>query len=210
VSKRFLAASAFLALLFLAPIPLWAAATVDYQGFLYGGSFGPFAPFQPVVNGFVVAGTFAPGFNPSSIPVVYGDFAENVGSDYYAKAVADGNIRPIGPGTFTDGTGHFSGSGMTSDPTGTRIYLFGFWTPVPASSGLFSTLGTSSDASFLVPTVGGTTTVDASTANQFFFGGTHNNGISLGVLPFPEPSTFILAAVGFVTLAAFAVRKADL
>jgi PEP-CTERM motif len=207
VSTRFLAASFFLALLFLVPSPMWAAATVNYQGFLYGGSFGPFAPFQPVVNGFVVAGTFAPGFNPSSIPAVYGDFAQNVGSDYYAKAVADGNIRPIGPGTLTDGTGHFSASGMTSDPTGTRIYLFGFSTPVPSNSGAFSTLGTSSDASFLVPPGGGITTVNASMANQFVFGGTHNNGISLDVLPFPEPSTFILAGVGFVALAAFAVRR---
>jgi hypothetical protein len=182
-SARLLLVSFFVTLL-LVPSSLWAAATVNYEGYLYGANVPPFAPHQPVPNGFVIVGTLAPGFTLGQIDSLYGDSAQNVGTDYYGRAVSDGNIRPIGVGTMTDGLGHFAGTGATSDPVGTQIYLFGF-TPSAASVSL---LATSSDASYLVPASGGTTTIDATLANQFQWGSRFGNGVAMEGMPIPEPS----------------------
>src|SRR5687767_2230345 len=82
-----------------------AAEVVSYNGDLTvnGG---------PVPNGFVIAGTFAPTFDPHNYKYVYGDSSGNLLSSEYSQAVADGNFRPIGSGTTTFLDGAFAGTGF--------------------------------------------------------------------------------------------------
>ncbi|HEY4232332.1 MAG TPA: hypothetical protein VGM76_02815, partial [Lacipirellulaceae bacterium] len=137
---------------------------------------------------------FAPSFHPDNYECVYGDSACNMFSTQYSHAVADGSFLPIGAGTLTNGSGGFSGTGMTGAPVGTPIYLFLFNSPNPDAANLFA-LATSSDASYKVPVDGGSTTLSASQANSFVFGFPTGNGIRLNFFPIPEPSTFSLAAL---------------
>jgi hypothetical protein len=168
------------------------AATVNFQGYFYNG-FG-----QPAFGDRAIIGTFAPTFAPSMIACTYGDFVCNVGTNYYEKAVADGNILPIGEPAIVQANGFFIGSGQTDAPAGTKIYLFG----LPQSGGLESALATSTDPSYLVPDMGGTTNIDAALANRFTWHGNvpYANGIRYGILPFPEPTSAILALVAFAPL----------
>ena len=170
-----------------------AAATVNYQGYLYG-EFG-----SPAYGGFIIAGTFAPGFNPETIACVYGDESCNVGTEYYTLGVNDGTIRPIGDGVTTDSNGFFSGTGTTSEIAGSPIYLFGF----PPFSSAEGVVATSNHPSFLVPPTDGSTTLDASLANSFVFGYQTGNGIAVAVLPFPEPSALALVVIALGAWIAF-------
>jgi hypothetical protein len=140
----------------------------------------------------VVAGTFKPGFDLASYPCVYGDDVCNLLGGHYSAAVADGNFIPIGSGDVTDFGGGFSGSGTTSASRGTPIYLFAFETSDPDIA-FYWALATSTDPSYLVPGNVETTTLNATLADVFLFGLDHPLGIALQVVPFPEPSTILLA-----------------
>lgn len=191
--SKFLARIAWMQLSILVPIAsATAAATVNYQGLLYNTSG------SPLQGGFVIAGTFKPGFNPVDVACTYGDAFCNVGNEYYSMGVADGTIRPIGSGAFTGLGGTFSGTGITNEPAGSRIYLFGF----PAFSGYDGVLATSNDSSYVVPPTGGTTTINAALTNQFIFGQKFGDAIAVAGLPIPEPATATLAALAVFALIA--------
>ena len=167
--------------------PRGLAADVSYSGSVF---------FQgtPVVGGFVVAGTFKPGFDPLDYACVYGDIACNLEEGAYAHAVADGNFLPIGPGDLTDAIGAFSASGTTTAAAGTPLWLFAFQDN--SKDSFFQALVSSSDPSWLVPAQpSGVTQIVASAANIFVMGDSHPQGVSLTVIPFPEPSTACLAVV---------------
>jgi hypothetical protein len=187
--------TSFISILCLAPCStLFAAATVNYQGFVFTSGSTP-AAFD-----FAIAGTFTPSFDPNNYSCVYGsDNFCNMNSTQYSHAVADGNFLPIGAGTLTNASGGFDGTGTTNAPTGTPIYLFLFNNPNPDAATLFA-LATSSNPFYRVPSGGGTTTLFASQANSFVFGFPGGNGIVLNSFPIPEPSTLSLAALGFALL----------
>jgi hypothetical protein len=186
-SARFWLAASVAGLVLLSQSAIWAAVTVNFQGHLYDVNGAP------VDLGFANAVTFKPGFNPSSIACTYGDAVCNVSASYYNAAIADGNIIPVGVGVFTVGNGLFSGTGTTNAAAGTKIYLVGFKGLSPD----VNVLGTSNDASYLVPAGMGTVNIDAALANQFTFGNHFSDGIQVGRLPTPEPSTFVLGLMGF-------------
>jgi hypothetical protein len=199
VSRRFQRAGFLVVLSLMSYTTALAAATVNYEGFLYssGGA--------PVNGGFVIAGTFAPGFNVHNYFDTFGDGFGNALSDSYDRAVATGTFRPIGSGVSTI-AGFFSGTGTTNDTPGTSIYLFGF-EHSPTTS-LYQALATSSDPSYLVPTGSGITAVNASLANQFAFGKKLNGGIGLVGVPIPEPSTSALASLAAIVTGVSLRRRA--
>lgn len=184
-SKVFFIAVIAIACSVLPALPSFAAATVNFEGYIFNGSSGP------LWGGSVIAGTFAPGFNPNDIDCVYGDSYCNVGAEYYNLGVADGTIRPIGGFAFADSSGFFSGSGVTNEPAGTPSYLFGFH-PMQQYSAV---LATSGDASYLVPAMGGTTSVHTSKASSFVFGFKQGQAIAVDGTPIPEPTTLLLLLV---------------
>lgn len=146
----------------------------------------------PVANGFVIAGTFAPGFDVDSYKYVYGDESGNLlGLPHYSQAVADGNFRPIGDGALTLPDGSFAGSGSNETGVGRLVYLFAFDKPNPADSWFFAMATnpawvTGSD-SFL--------NISADEATQFPFGEKFGATLGLQIMPFPEPSSLSLAIV---------------
>jgi hypothetical protein len=174
-----------------------AAATVNFEGFLYDGFNGP------LWGGSVIAGTFAPGFDPTDIPCVYGDSSCNVGAEYYNLAVADGTIRPIGSFAIANSSGFFSGSGITNEPAGTPIYLFGF----NPSENYSAVLATSSHAAYLVPAMGGSTSIHAVQADSFIFGFKLGRGFSVDGTPIPEPTTLTLLALTALPYSLFYRRR---
>lgn len=172
-----------------------AAEVVSYNGdlTLNGG---------PVPNGFVIAGTFAPTFDPHNYKYVYGDSWGNLLSSQYSQAVSDGNFRPIGSGTTTFLDGAFAGSGFNSTGAGHPIYLFAFDHPNPDLAENFA-LATS--PSWI--TGGATLSISGADASAFVFGLKAGSTIELNGLPFPEPSSFALVATLVCVLAPRLRRK---
>lgn len=166
-----------------------ADATVSYHGYLYNQAL------TPIQGGFVIAGTFDPGFNPASYFAVYGDAFGNVAAGHYSAAVAAGTFRPVGLPVNTSASGFFSGSGTTTAAAGTSIYLVAF-PEHPDLGGTFGVLGTGIDPTFRVPDAMGSTDIDAALANQFYWGRHVNGGVGVGTLPIPEPSTLGALIVG--------------
>src|SRR5688572_17685339 len=99
---RFISSTVAFALM-LSLVCATKAATVNYSGVLTEAPF----PNGPLNDNFVIAGTFAPGFQVSQYKFAYGDPSGNLYNDHYAYAVADGNFRPIGPGTLANSQGAF-------------------------------------------------------------------------------------------------------
>ena len=167
--------------------PANAAATVDYYGQLYIGS-------GYLSGGFVVAGTFAPGFVSANYFQVYSL------SGFYSDSVADGGFRPIGSGVLTDANGFFSGSGTTNEPPGTQIYLFGFNVSNPdlATHGF---LATGSDPSFLIPADMTSTSIHPSQVSSILFGVQFGgDAIGVGPLTVAEPTSFALTLPSLLIL----------
>jgi hypothetical protein len=183
-------------------LPTWAATTVNYQGHLYD-RFG-----SPISGGVVIPVTFAAGYNPVNISCDYGDSGCNIGTEFYRLALADGKLFPVGSGASTDVLGTFSGTGTTNDPAGTRIFLVGLRDPLLLTGGGddFGALASSTSSSYQVP-VSGAANLDASLANIFIYGVAKNGGIGLDGLPIPEPCSALLAGIGFVGLAAIAMKR---
>lgn len=196
MTKRWFRVAA-LSLVLLPPTAnfVFASATVSYQGFMYDTNG------LPAVGDRAIAATFAPAFDPYDIACVYGDVVCNIDVDFFEHAVADGNIFPIGNFVTIDESGFFTGSGMTDASEGTKIYLFGL------RFALEGAIATSGHESYLVPATGGATNIDAVLANQFVFGNAFGNGISYGILPFPEPSTTTLALIGLASLLSIRRRQ---
>jgi len=178
-----------------------AQATINYQGFLYSLSG------LPVQNGRVIAGTFKPGFNVDNFTCIYGDNVCNLNDNNYTQAVADGNFIPAGAGVLTGFNGAFSGSGFSSAPAGSKVWIFGFPTSQTSPQPDYTeVLASSSDPSFIVP-AGGTATINASLANQFELGQKFSNGLQLTSIPIPEPSA---AAVLAICLLTFSIQRRPL
>lgn len=184
-----------------------ADATVSYSGTVYEYIYSP----VPYPHAFVIAGTFAPGFDYTLYTCVYGiDEVCNMNGNGFQRAVSDGNLFPIGAGTLTDANGEFSGSGMTSAAPGTPIFLFAF--DGPDSSGWIQSVAFASgtDPSFFVPAAGGSTHLDASLASLSILGGSSVfdgfDGLVLsGGLPMPEPTSVVLGL--FFTPLLFSFRR---
>jgi hypothetical protein len=192
ITLAFVSASGLIAL--SAPAS-FGAATVNYQGYVYNDVFSP----APAFNVFAVAGTFAPGFDPYDFNCYYADDDScNLFWSHYSEAVADGIFTPIGEGDLTDGSGFFSGSGTTLAAMGTPVFLFAFDTPDPNDAQNWA-LVTSSHPSFAVPANLESTTVHTAVADSVAFGYLVNGGIALNVLPFPEPSTTVLALIALAS-----------
>lgn len=165
------------------------AAKVGYMGNVFSEAG------TPVSGGFVIAGTFAPGFEPFEYNCVYGDGSCNLLSGAYDSAVADGNFIPIGPGTNTDLNGAFFAVGDTFEPAGTQLWLFAF--EDNSRDSFFQVLASSSSMGWQVPTQPtGLTLLTASDAELFVLGASHPQGVALSVIPFPEPSSWALSVLG--------------
>ena len=169
-------------------------ATVQYSGSLFD-EHG-----DPVGGGYVIVGTFAPGFDPynggneegTRYNCVYGDSVCNLNSGAYDSAVSDGNFIPIGAGTITMLQGGFFGAGTTSAPAGTPIWLFAF--EDTSRDSFFQVLATSS--TWQVPgQPPGFASLDASDADLFVMGTSHPLGVALSVIPFPEPCSLTFAVM---------------
>jgi hypothetical protein len=172
-----------------------AAEVVSYNGdlTLNGG---------PVPNGFVIAGTFAPTFDPYNYKFVYGDGSGNLLSTEYSQAVADGNFRPIGGGTTTFPDGAFAGSGFNSTGAGHPIYLFAFDHPNPDLAANFALATSPGWITGVSPL-----SITGADASNFVFGQKAGPTLGLNGLPFPEPSTFALVATLSCVLAPRLRRK---
>lgn len=184
------------------------AATVQYSGSVFF-NFG-----TPIVGGYVVAGTFAPGFDPynggqhsgTNYNCVYGDDVCNLNPGAYDAAVSDGNFIPIGTGTVTDQNGRFSTSGSTSTPAGTPIWLFAFEDNSRDSG--YQVLASSSNPAWQTPSQPtGVTTLTASDANLFVLGTSHPRGVALRGIPIPEPSSMALSVLGCLAVLVAAVQR---
>jgi len=143
----------------------------------------------PVPSGFVIAGTFAPTFDPQNYKFEYGDGFGNLLSSAYSQAVADGNFRPIGSGTTTFPDGAFSGTGFNTTGAGHLVYLFAFDHPNPDLAANFAL---ATNPAWV--TGGHTLGISGANASAFVFGNKVGPTIGLNTLPFPEPSTFTLVA----------------
>ena len=164
INLRTAIGSVFAAVILLPIAAASADATVNYHGYLYEHPQGP-----PVGGGFVVAGTFAPGFDPSSYFDLFGDEFGNVAPNHYSNAVAAGAFRPIGSPLTTSGDGFFNGSGSTTALEGSSVYLFAFRIH-PDFGDIAGVITTGSSPTFTVPAQGGSTTIDAALADVVVFG----------------------------------------
>jgi hypothetical protein len=168
------------------------AATVNYSGVLTESPF----PNGPLNDNFVIAGTFAPGFQVSQYKFAYGDPSGNLHNDHYARAVADGNFRPIGPGTLANSQGAFAGSGSTNGIDDLSIWIFMFEGQPNPSQGLFYLALVSGTGPTWKVQNDGSTNISTSTANIFVFGRAAGGGVvGLNVAPFPEPGSALLVSV---------------
>lgn len=185
---------------------------------VYSGSVGDWGYGQAIENGFVIAGTFEPGFDVSRYKFIYGmDDVGNMDSTGYSQAIVDGVFRPLGNGTHTvpNGTdddyiyphGYFSGFAATSDPDhyGSKIYLFCFNDETQGNV-LFA-IFTSTNPSWVLGSEN--RTLYASDADRFVFGskGYGDFDIELQGLPMPEPSTIVILSSGLLTLCFVAKRS---
>jgi hypothetical protein len=168
-----------------------SGATVTYHGLLWEEG--------PVQGDFVVAGTFRPGFDVSRYSYTYGDRYGNLSSDHYPRAVADGNFRPIGPGTLAGPDGAFAGSGSATGIDGLPIFLFA-GNQRDLESSFYIALATSSSPTWRVSN-DADVTLDAAAANAFVFGRKLGDRIMLDVPPFPEPGGAAGAAAAGMILA---------
>jgi len=181
-----------------------ADATVNYQGYLSQSPLG-----GPVAGGFVVAGTFAPGFNPSTYFDVFGDEYGNVALNHYSNAVAAGVFRPIGSPVTTSVAGFFNGSGSTIALEGTSVYLFAF-ARHPDFGDPEGVIASGSSPPFKVLAPAGSTSIDAALADDFVFGLHAPDGaLALGMLPIPKPNACALSAIGAATFGAFRSARRD-
>jgi len=173
---------------------------VSYSGKIYFSG-------APVVGGYVIAGTFKPGFSPSTYTYAYGDSSGNLEPMAYDRAVADGNFLPIGSGALTSFGGAFSASGTTSAVAGTPVWFFAFQDN--SRDSFFQVLASSSNASWQTPTQpDGVTSFNVNTANQFIMGAPYLDGLQLTVIPFPEPSAAAIAMLGVIGAAMWKSRQA--
>jgi hypothetical protein len=170
------------------------AAFIGYSGKVFS-EYG-----DPIQNGLVVIGNFAPAFDVSNYNCVYGDdFCNLEHGTAFDDAVADGNFFPI-DSTLTGFDGSFNGFASTSAPSGTPVWLFAFEYDQPNS--FYQVLVSSTDPSWKVPSQpSGMTSITASTANIFKFGTWHPEGVMLNVVPFPEPSSLVLLAISAAIVA---------
>lgn len=145
----------------------------------------------PVANGFVIAGTFAPTFDPFSYKYVYGDAFGNLLSSEYSRAVADGAFRPIGGGDTSSFDGTFSGVGLNTQGAGLAVYLFAFDHPDPDLAANFAL----ASAAGWITGGGSGLTLAAADASIFVFGQKAGSTIQLNVLPLPEPTSLSLAVL---------------
>jgi hypothetical protein len=176
-----------------------AAQVVNYSGTVVD----PFASFAPVANGFVIAGTFKPTFDPYQYSCVYGSDAFcNMDSTRYSQAVADGNFIPIGAGTATLSDGSFSTSGSNLQGPGQQLWLFGF---SYADPDLSNDMVLASSPSWI--TSASPLEINTSDATLFVFGSPFGTAIALnGGLPVPEPNIALLGGVA-ACVASMARRK---
>jgi hypothetical protein len=170
------------------------AASIGYSGKVFS-EYG-----VPIQNGLVVIGTFAPTFDVGNYNCVYGDgFCNLEFGTAFDSAVSDGNFFPI-DSTLTGTDGSFSGMGSTSAQAGTPLWMFAFEFDQPAS--FFQVLASSTDPSWQVPAQpSGSTVLSAASANIFKMGMSHQEGLMLTVVPFPEPSSLILLATSAAIVA---------
>jgi hypothetical protein len=167
------------------------ARPVQAQVVSYSGNLEKFG--SPVDNGFVIAGTFKPGFDVNNYNYVYGiDSFGNMETPKYAQAVSDGNFIPIGAGTLSS-LGAFSGSGTGSVGSGHQVWLFAFPQANP-DAGTEAVLAT--NPSWM--TGAGVLTISGSDATTFKFGILSGNALQVLGLPVPEPSSIALAVSVFV------------
>jgi len=179
----------------LAPcLTVCEAATINYSGNVYSESG------SPISGGYVIAGTFAPAFNPHGYSCFYGDPACNQLPGAYDMAVRDGNFFPAGTGGITDANGSFSLTGQTN-ASGMPIWLFAFEDATRDS--FFQALATSNSPDWIVQSGSAVTSLSAVQADTFVLGMDHPNGISLFVIPFPEPG--VLLSTGLIS-AALSIR----
>jgi hypothetical protein len=172
-----------------------SAATVEYSGTLFS-FFG-----TPQFGGSVRAGTFSAGNTAESWILANSDAFDNVSEHVYTAGVSSGVIVPIGPGATNQFDGTFVGLGATSAPEGSQIWLFGFESM--STSTLTQVWATGTDPSWFVPAQpDGFTTINTSTATIFKFGNDFADGIQLGIVPFPEPTSGCLAACGALAMLA--------
>jgi hypothetical protein len=165
------------------------AAEINYSGQVFNESG------LPLPGGFVIAGAFAPTFNPAGYCCFYGDPACNLDPGAYDRAVADGNFLPAGAGGFTDAAGFFSLTGTSAAQAGSPIWLFAF--EDAGRNSFTQALASSSDPDWAVPSGAGVTSIQATEATTFVLGQDHPLGIALSVIPFPEPAcaSVLVAAV---------------
>src|SRR3954470_2865172 len=176
----------------LSSAQLASAATVNYSGVLTEFSGAQLS------DDWVIAGTFAPGFNVNLYWWTFGDGAANWLPTHYANAVATGTFRPIGSGTFPNVQGAFSGTGSTTGIDNQPIWIFMFQNAAPSTSP-FMALISSTDPSWRVQN-DGLANINTSTANLFSVGHRTSGGaIQLEGAPIPEPSTCLLVGACLAT-----------
>jgi hypothetical protein len=160
-----------------------SAATINYSGVVTEGGA------SSLTDDWVVAGTFAPGFNVNAqYWWTFGDPAANWLPTHYANAVATGTFRPIGSGTFPDAQGAFGGTGSATGIDNQPIWIFMFQNAQPSTSP-FMALISSTDPSWRVQN-DGVASINSSTADVFNVGyRTTGGAIHLNGAPVPEPTT---------------------
>lgn len=111
-------------------------------------------------------------------------------------------------GTLSEIVNGFNGSGTTLASPGTPIFLFAFDNPNPDFASNF-VLATSSDPSFLVPSDGGSTHLNAAATDIYKFGSPFGLGMQLSEgLPFPEPASAVLGMLFALSVPSFRPRYA--
>lgn len=173
------------------------ASHVDARYVTYSGTISEEG--YPLENGFVVAGTFIPGFDPYQFFWVYGDEVGNGLPSSYSDAVDDGAFRPLGPNTLTNSSGVFTDTIYVNGSShySSQVWLFCFNHPSP-STGILA-LCTSTNASWVLDAQD--RTLYASDVDQFAYGQPGQGfDIELGIAPMPEPSTIAILCSGVVFL----------
>ncbi len=170
------------------------AGVINFSGKVYGER-----GIAPAPNALVIPGTFAAGFDPLNYTNFYGDESNNLLPDAYDMAVADGNFDPAGNGVFTSSDGSFIWFGNPPVPPGQQLWFFVFESGTTNS--FYQVLATSNAPNWLSPPTSGATTIVASEANQFVLGERYLDGVATTVIPFPEPTSTVMALMSFAALA---------